>query len=93
MAADLFLLVCALLFGLGFRQLFRHLPEERWQFVASLPLKKNGDGSWQGLNLTFYGLFTGLAGGFGVAGIRAFMTAEDPGAAAASFYRALISEQ
>ncbi len=67
MAADLFLLVCALLFGLGFRQLFRHLPEERWQFVASLPLKKNGDGSWQGLNLTFYGLFTGLAGGFGVA--------------------------
>ena len=67
MAADLFLLVCALLFGLGFRLLFRHLPEERWQFVASLPLKKNHDGSWQGLNLTFYGLFTGLAGGLGVA--------------------------
>lgn len=67
MAADLFLLGCALLFGVGFRWLFRHLPEERWQFVASLPLKKNPDGSWQGLNLTFYGLFTGIAGGLGVA--------------------------
>jgi hypothetical protein len=42
MAADLFLFGCALVFGLGFRFLFRHLPEERWQFVASLPLKKKG---------------------------------------------------
>ncbi len=67
MTADIFLLGCALLSALCFRFLFRHLPEERWQFVASLPLKKNDDGSWQGLNLTFYGLFTGLAGGIGVA--------------------------
>ncbi|MCK0152374.1 prolipoprotein diacylglyceryl transferase [Alcanivorax sp. S6407] len=67
MAADLFLLVCALVAATSFRFLFRHLPEERWQFVASLPLKKNDDGSWRGLNLTFYGLFTGLAGGIGVA--------------------------
>lgn len=67
MATDLFLLACALLFALCFRFLFRHLPQERWQFVASLPLRKNGDGSWQGLNLTFYGLFTGFAGGLGVA--------------------------
>ena len=65
-AADLFLFACALVFSLCFRWLFRHLPEERWQFVASLPLRKKVDGSWQGLNLTFYGLFTGLAGGFGV---------------------------
>ncbi len=67
MAADIFLLACAILFALSFRFLFRHLPRERWQFVASLPLRKNSDGSWQGLNLTFYGIFTGLAGGAGVA--------------------------
>ncbi|EKF72960.1 hypothetical protein A11A3_16090 [Alcanivorax hongdengensis A-11-3] len=67
MAADLFLAGWALLFAVVYRFLFRHLPEERWQFVASLPLRKNADGSWQGLNLTFYGLFTGLAGGMGVA--------------------------
>ena len=62
-AADGFLLGVALFLALAFRFLFRHLPEERWQFVASLPLKKRHDGAWQGLNLTFYGLFTGLAGG------------------------------
>ena len=67
MAADLFLFSCAAFAALCFRLLFRHLPQERWQFIASLPLKKNKDGSWQGLNLTFYGLFTGLAGGIGVA--------------------------
>ena len=62
-AADGFLLGVALFLAVAFRFLFRHLPEERWQFVASLPLKKRHDGAWQGLNLTFYGLFTGLAGG------------------------------
>lgn len=67
MAADLLLAVLAVVFAFCFRQLFRHLPQERWQFVASLPLRKNADGSWKGLNLTFYGLFTGLAGGIGVA--------------------------
>ncbi|MDX1803217.1 MAG: hypothetical protein R3292_03995 [Alcanivorax sp.] len=67
MSADLFLAGCALLFALIYRYLFRALPEERWQFVASLPLRKNPDGSWQGLNLTFYGLFTGIAGGLAVA--------------------------
>ncbi|MEE2870309.1 MAG: hypothetical protein VYE17_07255 [Pseudomonadota bacterium] len=66
-AADGFLLGVALFLAVAFRFLFRHLPEERWQFVASLPLKKRHDGAWQGLNLTFYGLFTGLAGGCGVA--------------------------
>ena len=64
---DLFVLGLGLAFALCYRVLFRALPGERWQFVASLPLAKNRDGSWRGLNLTFYGLFTGLAGGIGVA--------------------------
>ena len=68
MNADLLILALALVFAVIYRALFRELPRERWQFVASLPLAKNSDGSWRGLNLTFYGLFTGLAGGIGVAG-------------------------
>ena len=36
---------------------FRHLPEEKWQFVASIPRIKKTGGRWQGLNLTYYGLF------------------------------------
>ena len=67
MHADLLILALAVVFAAVYRVLFRELPRERWQFVASLPLAKNGDGSWRGLNLTFYGLFTGLAGGLGVA--------------------------
>lgn len=67
MDADLFVLALAVLFALSYRILFRILPRERWQFVACLPLAKNRDGTWRTLNLTYYGLFTGLAGGFGVA--------------------------
>ena len=33
----------------------RALPAERWQMIAAVPLAKNGNGEWQGLNLTFYG--------------------------------------
>jgi hypothetical protein len=31
---------------------FRHLSEERWQFIGTIPLAKDRDGQWRGLNLT-----------------------------------------
>ncbi|MCF8035075.1 MAG: hypothetical protein K9K66_15160 [Desulfarculaceae bacterium] len=53
------------LLGLGLASLLwwgcRHLPGERWQVLAAVPLAKQGDGSWQGMNITYYGLIT--AGG------------------------------
>jgi hypothetical protein len=30
---------------------FRHLSEERWQFIGTIPLAKDRDGQWRGLNL------------------------------------------
>jgi prolipoprotein diacylglyceryltransferase len=36
---------------------FVHLPRERWQMLAVIPWSKRRDGSWQGINLTWYGLF------------------------------------
>jgi len=39
----------------------RILPGERWQMLASVPLAKNADGSWRGLNLTWYGALSALA--------------------------------
>ncbi len=51
------------LFGLGFILAhllgwgFKHLPGERWQMLAVVPLKKEGDDHWQGSNLTYYGFF------------------------------------
>ena len=34
---------------------FKTLPKENWQILAVLPRKKNGQGGWNGLNLTYYG--------------------------------------
>ena len=46
----------------------RTLPAERWQMLAAVPIAKSADGSWRGLNLTFYGFFsaTGTAFGFAI---------------------------
>ena len=48
--------------GLGLAALLwwgcRHLPAERWQILAAVPLAKQSDGSWRGMNLTYYGLLT-----------------------------------
>ena len=43
----------------------RTLPAERWQMLAAVPVAKSDDGSWRGLNLTFYGLFSASGNIFG----------------------------
>ena len=43
------------------------LPAERWQMIAAVPVTKNGNGAWRGLNLTFYGFFSATATTFGIA--------------------------
>jgi hypothetical protein len=45
----------------------RVLPAERWQMLAAVPLSKSEDGSWRGLNLTFYGFFSATGTTFGFA--------------------------
>jgi hypothetical protein len=44
---------------------FKKLPDERWQFLASVPIVKDSEGQWHGLNFTFYGLLTANALVFG----------------------------
>ncbi len=39
----------------------KYLPNERWQFIASIPIKKMDDNRWSAINLTFYGFFNALA--------------------------------
>ncbi len=48
---------CTLLLAWGFKK----LPRERWQILAAIPVFKNNDGAWRGVNLTFYGFFTANA--------------------------------
>jgi hypothetical protein len=45
----------------------RTLPAERWQMLAAVPIAKADDGSWRGLNLTFYGFFSATGTTFGLA--------------------------
>lgn len=65
--ANLFLLSAGAILLLLYRWLFRVLPGARWQFLAVLPHKKLPDGSWSGVNLTFYGFFSATAGATAVA--------------------------
>ncbi len=43
----------------------RTLPAERWQMLAAVPVAKAADGSWRGVNLTFYGFFSATGTTFG----------------------------
>nr|WP_320116165.1 prolipoprotein diacylglyceryl transferase family protein [uncultured Desulfuromonas sp.] len=49
--------ICGALLYLG----CKYLPGERWQMLAAVPVKTEGTGSWQGVNLTWYGLLTANA--------------------------------
>lgn len=62
MNAEIFCLALVAFFTVLYGWAFRTLPREHWQFFAILPLKKNEDGTWKGVNMTFYGVFTAIAG-------------------------------
>jgi hypothetical protein len=57
----LFVTVLGTALGIVLRWAFRHLPGERWQFVASVPVARTGSGGWEGLNLTYYGVLSASA--------------------------------
>lgn len=57
----------ALLFAILMRWGFIHLPEEKWQIIASVPRHKHSASTWNGINFTFYGLFTAFAYTFATA--------------------------
>ncbi len=61
MNVEIFILALGLVAFVVFGVLFRLLPRERWQVIASIPRRKNGSGRWEGANLTYYGLITATA--------------------------------
>ena len=61
MANLLFVLMLCVLFGGLYAWGFKRLSGERWQFIGTIPLAKRDDGRWDGLNLTYYGLFNANA--------------------------------
>lgn len=58
---ELFVIALGAIFFFYLAWGFRRLPEEKWQIFATLPQRQDGAGYWQGLNLTYYGLFSSAA--------------------------------
>jgi len=38
-----------------------YLPQERWQILASVPVRKDSEGRWEGVNITWYGVLIATA--------------------------------
>jgi hypothetical protein len=57
-AGILFLTAWGMFLAVAFPIFFRILPNEKWQFIASIPVAKNKNGIFESVNLTWYGFFT-----------------------------------
>ncbi len=79
MLENMFIVVLAAVFSLIYGIAFRVLPGERWQVFASVPLRKNEDGSWTGVNLTYYGLLTSTGYAFAIAVLSVMLAAAGAG--------------
>jgi hypothetical protein len=66
MQNSLFIFALATVLGLVYAWAFKHLPRERWQILGTIPMRKQPDGQWQGLNLTYYGFIIACAVTFAV---------------------------
>ncbi len=54
----IFIGALALIFTAIYTIAFKILPDEKWQVFASIPLRKTGENTWHGVNITFYGLLS-----------------------------------
>ncbi len=61
MANHFFLLILVTLSAAVLNWGFRHLPDRQWQIWATVPSYDGTTGSWQGTNLTWYGIITASA--------------------------------
>lgn len=61
MADELLVAGLCVLFGLVLVLACRRLPGARWQMLAALPSRPDGNGGWRGLNLTYYGFISAWA--------------------------------
>jgi hypothetical protein len=70
----------------------RTLPQERWQILAAVPVRKKENGDWNGVNLTWYGLLTANAYAAAVAVLFILMgTVRVPAAGTAAMAAAMLS--
>ena len=61
MENEIFVVILAVLFVCLLWWGFRVLPDERWQIMATIPVRKIDSERWDGVNLTYYGVFSANA--------------------------------
>jgi hypothetical protein len=61
MENEIFIVILAIVFYLLLRWGFKALPGERWQIMATVPVRKIDSDRWDGFNLTYYGVFSANA--------------------------------
>lgn len=61
MENEIFVVILALLFAWLLCWGFKALPDERWQIMATIPVRKIDLDRWDGVNLTYYGVFSANA--------------------------------
>ena len=64
MADFVFILCLTGFLSILFYWCFRHLPKERWRILGTVPLNKQTNNTWKGVNFTYYGLLTANACAF-----------------------------
>src|SRR5215471_20628804 len=74
MSPGLFVVTLGTALVILFAIAFRVLPQEQWQIFAAVPRSKTPQGSWNGLNLTYYGLLTATAEVFAIVTATFLMT-------------------
>lgn len=57
----LFLILASVFFAVCISLGWRYLPGERWQILATVPWTRRSDTTWNGINLTSYGLLIATA--------------------------------
>jgi hypothetical protein len=58
---ELFIIASTVFFAALLGWGFMVLPNEKWQFLAAVPHRQLFNGKWEGINLTYYGVFNALA--------------------------------
>ncbi len=61
MLPEIFILSLGVVLAVLFSWGFKVLPKEKWQVIGCVLGEKGSDGSWKGLNMTYYGLFNATA--------------------------------
>ena len=61
MESEIFVVILAVLFVCHLWWGFKVLPDERWQIMATIPVRKIDRERWDGVNITYYGVFSANA--------------------------------